>query len=89
MADIHDKSEKIQAFKELRTAECRLYVAGEKSLQQAVDRCQNFAVAYGLVDDLGQDEVQYLMAKAFGDKPGGPPKRQLKKGDYDPFGEAS
>jgi hypothetical protein len=81
-----DRAEKITAFRELCVTEARLYGLG-KSLHDAVDRCQNYAVAFGLVDDLGQDEIQLIMATAFGDRPGGPPKKQLKKGDFDPFGE--
>jgi len=80
--------ELIESFAQLCQSEARLYVIGEKSLLDAVDRCQNFAVAYGLVDDLGQDEVQLIMAKAFGERPGGPPKPQLKHGSFDPFGDA-
>jgi len=79
----------VEAFADLCAAEARLYVIGEKSLLDAVDRCQNFAVAYGIVPLLGQDEVQRIMAEAFGDRPGGPPKRQLKRGTHDPFGDAS
>ena len=88
MSDIADKAAKIQAFEELCAAECKLYVAGHKHLHDAVDRCQNYAVAFGLLEVISQDEVQYLMACAFGERPGGPAKKQLKKGDYDPFGEA-
>jgi len=81
--------ELIESFAQLCSSEARLYVVGEKSLLDAVDRCQNFAVAYGLVADIGQDEVQFIMAEAFGTKPGLAPTPQLKRGDFDPFGDAS
>ena len=38
-------------------------------LQEAVDGLQEAAVASGLVDDLGQDAVQKMMAEAFADVP--------------------
>ena len=82
-----DRAEKISAFRDLCAAEARLYVLG-KPLHDAVDRCQNFAVAYAVLDDLGDFEVQLIMATAFAaDKPGGPANKQLRKGNYDPFGE--
>lgn len=46
----------------------RAYLAahGMMPLQEAVDALQDFAVATGLVETLGQDAVQAIMAKAFG-----------------------
>ena len=38
---------------------------GMMFLQEAVDGLQDVAVSTGLVDLLGQDEVQSIMAKAF------------------------
>jgi hypothetical protein len=38
-------------------------------LQEAADGLQEAAVAYGLIDELGQDTVQDLMAGAFGERP--------------------
>jgi hypothetical protein len=87
-ANIESPEQKRKTFRELCDAECRLYVLG-KHLHDAVDRCQHFAVAYGLVDAIGQDEVQFIMACAFGDRPGGPPKRQLQRGEHDPFAEST
>lgn len=45
----------------------RAYLAahGMMHLQDAVDALQDFAVATGLVETLGQDAVQAIMAKAF------------------------
>jgi hypothetical protein len=46
----------------------RLYAAGKLSLQDAVDRAQQSAEAFGLllpVGGIGQDEVQRLMAESF------------------------
>ena len=42
-----------------------LYGRGFKSLIDAVDRCQDHAVAYGYIAAFGQDEVQRLMHQAF------------------------
>ena len=42
-----------------------LYGSREVALIDAVDRCQNHAVAYGYVRELGQDDVQRLMHEAF------------------------
>ena len=47
-------------------ARALLWQAGEIELHEAVDGLQAAAVRDGLVDQLGQDEVQCLMAEAFG-----------------------
>ena len=46
-------------------ARALLWQAGEMDLHEAVDGLQAAAVASGLVAELGQDEIQRLMAKAF------------------------
>ena len=42
-----------------------LFIAGEISLNDAVDVLQHDAVANGLVDAIGQNSVQAIMAEAF------------------------
>jgi hypothetical protein len=42
-----------------------LFAAGELDLHQAVDALQAAAIRDGLVAELGQDEVQRIMAEAF------------------------
>jgi hypothetical protein len=42
-----------------------LYAAGELNLHEAVDALQADAVASGLVDEIGQDAVQQIMADSF------------------------
>ncbi len=46
-------------------ARARLVEHGMMFLQEAVDGLQDVAVSSGLVDLLGQDAVQSIMAKAF------------------------
>ena len=46
-------------------ARALLWQAGEMSLHEAVDWLQAFVVSSGLVDQIGQDEVQNIMAEAF------------------------
>jgi hypothetical protein len=52
----------LQARAEVRAI---LYAAGELTLQDAVDGCQQAAEAYGLVAEIGQDAVQAIIASAF------------------------
>jgi hypothetical protein len=52
-------------FKARAEARALLVYAGELSLPDAVDALQQAAEAYGLVQSLGQDEVQRLIAEAF------------------------
>jgi hypothetical protein len=51
------------------TARCEaralLFATGELALHDAVDALQAAAVASGLVREIGQDEVQKIMAAAF------------------------
>jgi hypothetical protein len=42
-----------------------LYAAGEYTLQEAVDGLQRAAEALGLIEDIGQDAVQLIIAEAF------------------------
>ena len=53
--------------------EARALLFGHDALEliEAVDGLQNAALAYGLVDDIGQDAVQVIMARAFA------PRREL------------
>lgn len=46
-------------------AKALLVAIGEIDLHSAVDALQAAAVASGLVDQLGQDEVQRVMSEAF------------------------
>jgi hypothetical protein len=46
-------------------ARARLVEHGRMFLQEAVDGLHDAAVSIGLVDLLGQDEVQSIMTKAF------------------------
>lgn len=39
--------------------------AGDEAFLVVVDRAQNLAVATGLVEDIGEDNVQQIMARAF------------------------
>jgi hypothetical protein len=50
-------------------ARAYLYAAGELELPEAVDALQAAAEAYGLVDELGQDAVQAIIASAFAKVP--------------------
>jgi hypothetical protein len=47
-------------------ARALLWQAGELDLHEAVDELQAAAEVSGLVDELGQDGVQAVIAKAFG-----------------------
>jgi hypothetical protein len=42
-----------------------LFAIGDYSLHEAVDVLQRDAVRDGLVDELGQDEVQRIISEAF------------------------
>jgi hypothetical protein len=46
-------------------ARALLWQAGKLDLHEAVDRLQADAMRDGLVDKIGQDAVQAIMAKAF------------------------
>jgi hypothetical protein len=53
-------------FRARAEARAMLFAAGEIALHQAVDPLQDAAVESGLVDLIGQDAVQRLLANAFG-----------------------
>jgi hypothetical protein len=53
-------------FKERCEARATLFAIGEYDLHEAVDVLQAAAEASGLVDEIGQNAVQALMAEAFG-----------------------
>jgi hypothetical protein len=55
----------VEAFVARASARATLYAAGEISLHEAVDQLQHDAVRDGLVDRIGQDRVQQIMAAAF------------------------
>jgi hypothetical protein len=50
-------------------ARAQLWAACEFDMPEAVDPLQAYAIASGLVDRLGQDEVQRVLAIAFGGRP--------------------
>jgi hypothetical protein len=56
----------VAAFEARCWARSRLYADGEISLHDAVDKLQADAVSSGLVELIGQDRVQSIMADAFG-----------------------
>jgi hypothetical protein len=53
------------AFRARAEARAALYKAGELDLHEAVDALQETAITRGLVDQIGQDAVQAIMARAF------------------------
>jgi hypothetical protein len=66
-ADIRKNSppDNSKIFTALCSARATLCLAGELGLPEAVDFLQEWAVKNGLVDAVGQDAVQQLMADAF------------------------
>jgi hypothetical protein len=59
------RADALEVFIARAEARALLWQAGELDLHQAVDELQAAAIASGLVAELGQDEVQRLMAEAF------------------------
>ncbi|HMA72703.1 MAG TPA: hypothetical protein VKP67_14635 [Xanthobacteraceae bacterium] len=55
----------VEIFTKLCKAEALLWQSQEKSLHDAVDWLQAYAVDNGLVADIGQDEVQRIIGSAF------------------------
>jgi hypothetical protein len=55
----------LTVFEARAEARAKLYAFGEIELHDAVDGLQANAVASCLVDNVGQDEVQRLIASAF------------------------
>lgn len=56
----------VEVFRLRCISRARLWASGEIDLDVAVDELQESAVASGLVELVGQDEVQFIMAEAFG-----------------------
>jgi hypothetical protein len=61
----HVRLDPIVAFRARCEARAILWAACEFDLPTAVDKLQADAVRDGLVDEIGQDEVQRIMAAAF------------------------
>lgn len=59
----------VDAFRLRCEARAILVAEGAMDFHEAVDGLQAAAVAYGLIDDIGQDEVQKLLAEAFATVP--------------------
>jgi len=55
----------LDTFCELASARAYLWSIGEYDLAEAVDASQAGAVRYGLIDRIGQDAVQAILADAF------------------------
>jgi hypothetical protein len=62
---IPDKTKLPQIFVQFCATTARQYALGQMPLQDAVDWLQDWAMTRGLVDELGQDQVQALIAAAF------------------------
>jgi hypothetical protein len=60
------KLDPVEIFRARCEARAVLFASGEITLHDAVDGLQADAVASGLVARIGQDEVQRIMAQAFG-----------------------
>jgi hypothetical protein len=56
----------IDRFRARCAADAKLYADGSLGLPDAVDRSQQYAEAYGLLQIIGQDAVQQIIAEAFG-----------------------
>jgi hypothetical protein len=52
-------------FADLCDNRALLYIEGVLTLHEAVDECHGYAALSGLIDRVGQDSVQHLMAMAF------------------------
>jgi hypothetical protein len=52
-------------FADLCDNRVALYIEGALTLQEAVDECHGYAVLSGLIDRIGQDQAQHVMAVAF------------------------
>jgi hypothetical protein len=61
----HLRLDPLVVFKARAEARALLWRVGEFSLHDAVDVLQADAVESGLVDEVGQDRVQAIMADAF------------------------
>jgi hypothetical protein len=56
---------RLEIFRARAEARAALWQAGEISLHDAVDKLQAAAERNGLVDEIGQDEVQAILSTAF------------------------
>jgi hypothetical protein len=61
----------VEVFRARCEALARLYACGEIDLHSAVDVLQDAAVKSGLIEMIGQDAVQAMMAEAFPTRLGG------------------
>ena len=61
----HLRIDAVTVFVARAEARAMLYAAGEFDLHEAVDKLQADAERDGLVDRLGQDEVQRIISEAF------------------------
>jgi hypothetical protein len=59
------KASAIEIFRERAEARAMLVSSGLMPLQDAVDGLQESAVAQGLLQRYGQDEIQQIMAESF------------------------
>ena len=55
----------LEVLKARAWARAHLWAAGEFSLHEAVDVLQHWAADSGLVAEVGQDLVQFVIARAF------------------------
>ncbi len=55
----------IEVLEARSRARAQLVMSGDLGLHAAVDELQRYAVSAGLIDCLGQDEVQRVIASAF------------------------
>jgi hypothetical protein len=65
MSEATPAPDPLEAFTLRCWARARLYRDGEIDLHDAVDQLQAAAVDYGLVERIGQDAVQQIVASAF------------------------
>jgi hypothetical protein len=55
----------LDVFEARCQARAHLCIEGEMELHEAIDELQDYAVASGLLDQLGQDAIQRMLAEAF------------------------
>ena len=60
-----DRADPLAAFELRCWARAKLVAEGELSMSEAVDELQAAALRDGLIDKLGQDAVQQIMAREF------------------------
>jgi hypothetical protein len=59
------RADLLDAFTERAGARAYLWAVGEYDMPEAVDRLQHDAERHGLVQRIGQDHVQAILASAF------------------------